>query len=280
MTDALCSMVTNLTYVPNEKLWVITSQTSVSGGSSLRSPDLGDNQFQCLELNIRLPANSLVRFSLRTNSEAVNDFLTFDVFTLSSRGALINLLDNFSAANGSLRDWEPQEFMLPNRIIGRLSWCYDKNGSTSSGADAGWIDALSITIPLTTEDICPPLDLSTEECALITAVASDPPGSPWLISPIATESSSSLRSADIGDSEQSCLVLKLSPLAGPTVVQFSRRISSQPLADRLVFTADRPFLDSRLGPESDAVLRDWSRQLVIVPAGTTSLSWCVTEKMT
>ena len=270
MTEALCSMVNSISYNPLNLLWVITSQTSVLGGSSLRSADIGDDERTCLTPSLTLsplPANALIRFSVRSDSEAVNDFLLFE----SSGGN--RLIDNFSATNGSLRDWEPQEFRLPNSAPSP-AWCYEKNGSISSGADSVWLDALSVIIPLTTEDVCLALDLSAQECALITGVAADPPASPWQISPIATESSTSLRSGDIDDDQQSCLVLNLSPLAGPTVVQFSLRISSEPLADRLLFAADGQFLDYRLRPESATVLRDWSRELVIVPAGTTSLSWC------
>ena len=213
-----------------------------------------------------LPANTVVRFSVRIDSEAVNDFLFF-------QARLDRLLDNFSATNGSLRDWETFAFRL-TRSIQNLNWCYEKNDSTSIGADSVWLDAVSITIPLTTEDVCLALDMSTEDCALITGVAADPPLSLWQISPIATEGDTALRSAPIDDDQQSCLVLTLSPLVERTLVQFSLRGSSQPMADRLLFSADGQFLDSRLRPEADTVLRDWSRELYIVPAGTTSLSWC------
>ena len=271
LAEAICSMVTEVEHGPNKSLWVITSQTSVLGGTSLRSPDIGDNQLQCLTLFIPLPANTLIRFSLRTDSEP-NDSLSYEVLPDPINPIMI-LLANFSAANGSLRDWEPQEIRLPSSI-GRMFWCYEKNSSTSAGEDAVWLDALSITLPLTTEDVCLALDLSTQECALITAVAADPPRSLWQISPIATEASSSLRSGDIDDDQQSCLVLNLSPLVERTLVQFSRRISSEPLVDRLVFAADGQSLDYRLRPEPNTVLRDWSRELYIVPADTASLSWC------
>ena len=260
---------TFISWSPPNLLWVITSQTSVLGGTSLRSPDFGDDEAGCLNLtlpSIPLPVNTVLRFSLRADSEAVNDFLSFTPVT----GTLI---DNFSATNGSLRDWEPQEIRLASSSLS-LHWCYNKNASISSGEDAVWLDALSIIIPLTTEDVCLALDLSSEDCALITSVATEPPQSLWLISPIATEGDTALRSGDIDDDQQSCLVLNLSPLTERTLVQFSLRISSEPLADRLLFAADGQFLDYNLRPEPNAVLRDWSRQLSIVPAGTTSLSWC------
>ena len=273
LAEATCSMMPSIDYVPSELLWIITSQTSVLGGTSLRSPDIGDNGLPCLLLtfptNTPLPANTLIRFSLRIDSEA-NDSLFFQA--VKENGSEVERF-TFNATNGSLRDWEQMNVLISDSIT-RMGWCHNKNGSTSAGEDAVWVDALSITIPLTTEDVCLALDMSTQECTLITGVASDPPQSLWQISPIATESSSSLRSADIEDGESSCLVLNLSPLVEQTLVQFSLRISSQPLADRLLFSADGQFLDYRLRPEADTVLRDWSRELYILPAGITSLSWC------
>ena len=55
-------MVADISYSPEELLWVITSQTSVLGGTSLRSPDIGDSGLTCLQLFIQLPANTLIRF--------------------------------------------------------------------------------------------------------------------------------------------------------------------------------------------------------------------------
>ena len=270
LAEAICSMVTDINNSPNNALWVITSQTSVSGGTSLRSPDVNDNQEFCLSISVLLPANTLIRFSLLVDSEAVNDFLFFEADNITGDQVVSTFTNGKS---GKLNDWEQLNFLISNNIT-VLGWCYRKNGSISSGADAVWLDALSINIPLTTEDVCLALDLSTQECAMITGVAADPPQSLWQISPIATESSTSLRSGDIDDDQQSCLVLNLSPLTERTLVQFSLRISSEPLADRLLFAADGQFLGYNLRPEPNTVLRDWSRQLSIVPAGTTSLSWC------
>ena len=258
-------MVTGISYNPPELLWVITTQTSVLGGSSLRSPYIEDDERTCLTLDIPLPANTIIGFSLRTSSEAVNDFLYFE-----ADGT--RLVDNFSATSGSLRNWEPQEVSHPNTIP-NMAWCYTKNGSTSRGTDSGWVDALSIAIPLSIDDVCLALDLSTQECALINGVASSPPQLPWLISPIATESSTSLRSADIGDDQQSCLLLNLS-LTDRTLVQFSRRVSSEPFGDRLFFAADRPFVDSPTEPHPVTIFSDWSLQRYLVQAETTTLSWC------
>ena len=286
LAEAICSMVTSIDYNPNEKLWVITSQTSVSGGTSLRSPDIDDDQFQCLELTIQLPANSLVRFSLRTDSEAVNDFLFYEVGT--SQGSSINLLDNFSAANGSLRDWEPQEFMLQNSIR-VMFWCYTKNSSTSIGADSGWIDALDFTLPLSSiSEVCDALDMSTDDCALITDVSITPPEDlvlptrngtpmltlvPWLVSPVATEGTSSLRSGNIVNNQASCLVLGVT-LQAYTRIRFSLRTSLQGFNDRLAFFIDSQVLIESFSAPEGSTFRDWEQQ-EFFPSGTNlDLTWC------
>ena len=267
LVEKICSTVSSISYNLPRLPWIITSQTSVLGGTSLRSADIGDGQFQCLTMLIQLPANTLIRFSVRSDSEAVNDFLSF------TAGGNTPLLSNFSAATGSLRDWEPQEFTVSD-IIPFLFWCYFKNDSISSGRDSVWLDALSFTFPLTTEDVCLALDLSDEECALITAVATEPPQSLWLISPIATEGGTALRSGDIDDGETSCLVLKIT-LPEAREARFSLRIDSEAVNDFLYFeAAGTRLIDSFSAPQG-ATLRDWEQQLdVVISDSISSLKWC------
>ena len=274
MSAGDCALITGISSLPPPGLllaqqatgvpWVLSS-TATKGDQSLRSGDIDDNQASCLALGVTLPAGTLIRFSLRTDSEAANDFLQFT----SDSGTL---LDNFSATNGSLRDWEQLEYSATNNIK-TLSWCYLKNGTADIAEDSGWLDALSVTIPLTTEDVCPALDLSTEECTLITAVTADPPASPWLISSTATEGDSSLRSADIDDSESSCLVLGLS-LSAATLIRFSLRTDSEAVNDHLSFAAGGQELIERFAAAEGATLRDWEPQQFLLPVGNSTLRWC------
>ena len=270
-----CTRITGVAAAPAAPPWFISTVAN-QGGLALRSGDIGDDQSSCLVLEVSLPANSLIRFALRTNSEAMNDFLYFEADET-------RLIDNFSAAEGTnLRAYEPQElFVLSD--ISTLIWCYTKNSDTSAGDDSGWLDVLSLgnfanlaDISLSRGIICQVLDMTAAECALLTGISSEPAESPWFVSAVATEGGSSLRSDDINDDQQSCLILNMS-LPGQTVVQFSRRISSQPGADMLYFSADDQRLDFNLIPAANTVLRDWRPEPYILPAGDTTLSWCYSK---
>ena len=247
--------------------WFV-STVSRQGDNSLRSGNIGNSQASCLVLGVTLPANSQIRFSLRTSSEGLRDRLAF--FADNEP-----LLENFSAAeNSSLRDWQQLESTVTSSIS-NLTWCYLKDSGTAAGTDAGddtgWLDALSFTLP----PVCTALDMSGLECTLITDVTYNPPESPWVLSTTATAGDSSLRSGTIEDSQQSCLVLNLS-LPDQTLVQFSRRVSSQPVADRLFVSFNGSELNYDLRPAAATVLRDWSREVHILPraVGNSSLSWC------
>ena len=276
LTDPNCAQIDSITFDPPEYLWLITEDTSVAGGSSLRSANIDDDQSSCLVLELSLPANSRISFALRTSSEAVNDFLYFE--TDETR-----LIETFTAAEGaSLRNWEQLELLILSGTS-NLRWCYTKNDSISEGSDSGWLDALSFNdfasladIPLSRAGVCRVLDMSTAECARITRVSSEPAESPWFISLVATEGGFSLRSGDIDDNQESCLILNMS-LPGQTVVQFSRRVSSQPGVDMLYFAADDQRLNFNLIPAANTILRDWSREPYILPAGDTTLSWCYSK---
>ena len=247
--------------------WFVSTETASQGDNSLRSGNIGNSQASCLVLGVTLPANSQIRFSLRTSSEGVRDRLAF--FADNQL-----LIENFSAPEDSnLRNWQQLESTVTSSIS-NLTWCYLKDSGTvgtSTGADTGWLDALSFTLP----PICTALDMSGLECTLITDVTYNPPESPWILSTTATAGDSSLRSGDIEDNQQSCLVLNLS-LPDQTLVQFSRRASSQPVADRLFVSFNGNELNYDLRPAAATVLRDWSREVHILlqAAGNSSLSWC------
>ena len=245
--------------------WFV-SPVFLQGENSLRSGNIDDSLASCLVLGVTLPANSQIRFSLRTSSEGSRDRLAF--FADNQL-----LIENFSAAeNSSLRDWEQLESTVTSSIS-NLTWCYLKDSGTvgtDAGDDRGWLDALSFTLP----PVCTALDMSGLECALITGVTYNPPESPWVLSTTATAGDSSLRSGVIDDSQQSCLVLNLS-LPDQTLVQFSRRVSSQPVADRLFVSFNGSELNYDLRPAAATVLRDWSREVhILLQAGNSSLSWC------
>ena len=127
----------------------------------------------------------------------------------------------------------------------------------------------------TKTQVCSVLDMSTAECNLIDSVFNFPSGVPWTISNIAIEGASSLRSTAIRDlSPQSCLSMNIT-LPNRTLVQFSRRLSSQP-ADELVFFVNGVRQEYNLNPAGTTGSETWSREVHILPApeGRKLLAWC------
>ena len=282
LLDSDCP-IQSISYDPPELLWTITTDASIlPGGTSLRSARIGHSQQSCLVAEVSLPNNRMVSFSLRTSSEPVNDYLYFE-----ANG--FRLFDRFTAeGNNPVRNWEPLNLFVLNGA-GTLRWCYTKDGRNSAGDDtiagddSGWLDALSfsdidslVNIPLTRGLACQALDLSPSECSQITDLVSEPTITPWRVSTTATAGVISLQSGDINDGEKSCLTFDVSFLASPTVVQFFRRVDSQP-ADELHFSVGGQRLNYRLRPVADTTLRDWSREVHFVQSGNTSLSWCYTK---
>ena len=275
LTSRDCAMIQSVSYNPARALWVITSQTSVAGGTSLRSGDIRHNQTSCLVLEISLPDSSLIRFSLRTLSEAVNDFLYFEADEN-------RLVDRFTAARGSaVRDWEQQEVPVSGNIS-QLRWCYTKNDRVDGGSDSGWLDMLSFVVPeiiSPTADICSALDLSADNCSMIESVSYDPPDQPWLITAeTSVAGGTSLRSADIDHGQQSCLLLELSLPAG-AVISVAARTSSEGPADQLRILADNLRLDT-IAAVAGSSDRNWQQQTWYLPRDITVLSWCYVKNDT
>ena len=274
MSTEDCALIHSISADPPNLPWYV-SEVSTRGTTSLRSGDAVHDQTSCVVIDVPLPAPSRVSFLLRSDSDS-GDFLFFDV----NGYKLVNLFSTKSDA--SLRDWEQFELFVPGGT-NNMRWCYTKNSSVTTGADSAWLDQLSFNIipnPADTRQspqlICQILDMAAEECVLITTVTSVPPTSPWSISTTATKGGVALSSVDIGDSQESCLIFGMS-IPNQSLVQFSRRVSSQPGADVLTFAVNGQPLNYNLRAEPVAVLRDWDRELHILQAGNSTLSWCYTK---
>ena len=249
MSAGDCALISSIsTILPPELMlaqpavdvpWTVSRTVGNQGGSSLRSGVIDHSEASCLVLGVTLPAGTLIRFSLRTNSEGLFDHLTFAADSQT-------IIENFSAPEGGdLRNWEQQEYR-PTNNISNLSWCYQKNGDTDQSTDAGWLDTLSFAVPvqLSKTQLCTALDLSTDNCSQIQSVSSDPSSFPWRIATdTSVAGSSSLRSASIGDNQQSCLVLEVT-LSANSAITLASRTSSQGGFDQLQISADQLRLDT------------------------------------
>lgn len=111
--------------------WFGQQSQSQLGGDAAQSADIGDNESCSLYTQVTGPLN--LSFWWKTDCEATNDYLIledFDGFTTVERGRI----------SGST-NWTQVNVSLPGgpRII---RWKYVKNGSISTGADAGWVDGI------------------------------------------------------------------------------------------------------------------------------------------
>ena len=266
MTAGDCSLVQSISYEPPQRLWVITSETSIAGGTSLRSGNIGFNQTSCLVLELSLPANSVISIAARTSSEGGRDQLQIDADNLH--------LDTISAPNFQIeRGWKQQSYLLPT-AMSALSWCYAKDGSRDRGQDAAWIDNLSFgTLDSYRSRVCAALDMTTGDCSLIQSISYEPPQRLWMISSeTSIAGGSSLRSGNIGRNQQSCLVLELS-LPANSVISVAARTSSRGGVDQLQIDADKLRLDTISAPDFQTE-RDWKQQSYFLPAAISTLSWC------
>ena len=280
LSAANCALIDSVAAAPPERPWFLSS-TATEGSFALRSGTVDDDETSCLVLGITLPAERNLRFSLRTDSEAVNDLLYFE-----ADGT--RLLDTFTSGmqSASVRDWEPLDFLIADSVSS-LTWCYTKNGSTRAGEDSGWLDALTFTTPSpATEQICLALDMSTADCALITGVSSLPPpglmlarplaDAPWLVSTeLSDQGGSALRSGNIDDFEASCLVLEVM-LPVKTLIRFSLLADSEPVNDHLTFAADtlRVIENFSLPAGASSTPTDFEQQEYTALFNINKLSWC------
>lgn len=111
--------------------WFGQQGVSQVGGDAAQSADINDGENCSLYTQVTGPLN--LSFWWKTDCEATNDYLVledYDGISTVERGRL----------SGST-NWTPVNVSLPagTRII---RWKYVKNGSISTGADAGWVDGI------------------------------------------------------------------------------------------------------------------------------------------
>ena len=260
-----CSQIRSVSFDPPNFPWLLTTDTSVVGSSSLRSGDIDHNQQSCIVLGLSLPVNAVLSVAARTSSEGLFDQLQIGADNLR--------LDTISGRQKTPeRDWRLENYFLPT-AISTLSWCYVKNRRDldSIGLDTVWIDNLSFStsdIPYQSR-VCDALDITDNRCALIQSVTYEPPQLLWIItSATATAGRTSLRSADIDDDERTCLNLALVLPIGSRV-RFSRQDDLESPFDALFFETDNSsvfvFTNSSRG---------WQVQTLILSGDSRTVSWC------
>ncbi len=111
-------------------VWAPDAATFVSGGASVRSGAIGNNQQSWFQTSVTGPG--YVAFSWQVSSEVNYDFLKFYIDGVEQTGKI----------SGSV-GWLQTSFTFP---VGShtLRWAYSKDGSGVAGSDAGWVDRIVV----------------------------------------------------------------------------------------------------------------------------------------
>ncbi|MBP6872365.1 MAG: T9SS type A sorting domain-containing protein [Bacteroidales bacterium] len=109
------------------KPWVINFQTPYEGNCSARSGNIDDGEVSALEITLDVIGYDDISFYRKVSSQGNSDYLRFYIDN--------NLVDYWS---GEL-SWERMEYdVLPG--FHTFKWTFEKDGSGSSGSDAGFVD--------------------------------------------------------------------------------------------------------------------------------------------
>lgn len=139
ITDVSGSMGDSNSYdvdCPPNVTWQI-STTRYEGNYGAENQDINDSQSVCFYRNVTLSASGRIYFRWQVSSQANRDFLYF-CYDLSgcTRTSYTNRI---SGSTG----WQQI-----NRAVTagnhEIEWCYNKDGSGSSGADTGYVDYIKI----------------------------------------------------------------------------------------------------------------------------------------
>ncbi len=138
---------TNLvwTTTPTNSPWFAQNRVTHDGEVAAQSGAIPPNGNSVLQTHVNGPGT--LTFWWKVSSEAHFDFLEF-ARTATNSGSIPTVQATISGE----RDWESRSFTIPAGPQ-TLIWTYRKDGSVSSGEDAGWLDQVQFT-PL------PPLQLT------------------------------------------------------------------------------------------------------------------------
>lgn len=121
-------------YTGRSGFWSSVTDVSFQGGDSAKSGTVADGQNTIMRTAITGPG--ALTFRWKVSSEAGGDTLRFRV--LRPNGTFI-----FSDEISGEQDWALKSYQISETGPLTLQWRYAKDASLSSGADAGWVDAVN-----------------------------------------------------------------------------------------------------------------------------------------
>lgn len=113
--------------------WMGQQSISFIGGDSAQSADINDGQSCALQTTVAGPGN--LSFWWKTDCEATNDYLICKDNGMEINGAGLGRIsgnNNFTNVTYTVGSGSHT-----------ITWTYQKNGSVSVGADAGWVDGVA-----------------------------------------------------------------------------------------------------------------------------------------
>lgn len=227
-------------------------QTSVYsyGGSSAQSGDISDGQTSWLSFNTPYigPSGAYLRFDWKVSSEERYDLLSFYMD--------YELMDSIDGEVG----WQTMTYYLPASGYYSLEWEYVKDGSVSSGSDAGWVDH----VQLITAWSAPMIGEAVDNTALTWSSFFSGYGEAWAGEPyISMYGGDAAQSGSVRDSSYSYLD---TGVTGPGTLYFYWKVSSES-GDYLIFYIDGV---SQTSVSGDV---DWNQESFSISSGYHTLRW-------
>ena len=200
------------------------------------------------------PAPASLKFWWKVSSEAPWDFLRFRIDgaeTPEARGI------------SGERAWEQKIIFVPAGTH-VLSWAYSKDGSTSKGDDAGWIDKVVYTRLAEGPDV-PDRDWTTSG------------NNNWFSQTYTSRLPGGVDAAQSGDIDDNQSSRLETTVTGPAEVRFGWKVSSEKDFDFLRFRIDGAELPGMPGISGDFYPQNfgtgWKKEIALIPAGIHTLSW-------
>jgi hypothetical protein len=124
--------------------WAAQSTTVLEGSYAAKSGTVSHSQNTYIIQNVTLSKAANLTFSWKVSSESGADYLGFCVDKSFGDTGCTRGSGNVTAISGST-SWAAKTVRLP-RGTHQLLWYFARDGSVSSGSNAGWVDNVSIFI--------------------------------------------------------------------------------------------------------------------------------------
>ncbi len=225
--------------------WASQTATTYYGGDAAQSPVITHSQSASMSTTIS--GFNTIKFYWKVSSEASYDYLQFFVDGVK--------LDQVA---GTV-DWVQKSYTVTTGSH-TLTWTYMKDGSVSSGSDAGWVDKLELSNGTPPAD---PIAAALDITGLTFTLTGNLNFAVTTASPYYGVSSVWAPAA-LADS-QSCTME--TTITGKTTVKFYWKVSSEASYDYLKFYIDGVLKHQIAGTAA------WAQKVYTVTTGSHTLKW-------